>query len=380
MIDRILKQKIEQSLDLNKAIIILGARQTGKTTLLKAIFKDKEDLIWLNGDDQDTIALFDSTSAARLKTNFEKYKTIIVDEAQRIENVGVKFKLITDQIPEIQLVATGSSSFDLANKINEPLTGRKIELHLFPISFEEMAAQDGFIHENRLLPHRMVYGYYPEVVTAKGNEKELLKFISDSYLYKDILLWDKIKKSDKIVKLLQALAYQVGNEVSFNEISNLIGLDNQTVEKYIQLLEQIYIIFRLPAFSRNNRKELKRSRKIYFYDNGIRNALISDFRLLEMRNDIGALWENFLISERMKYKGYHNVWAQSYFWRTHDQQEIDYIEEMDGTLYAYEFKWNASKNPKLPKTFSRTYPNHEFKVISPDNYEEFVMKNEGNMS
>ena len=373
MIERILKQKIEQSLELNKAIIILGARQTGKTTLLKMIFKDKEDLIWLNGDDQDTIALFDSTSAARLKTNFEKYKTIIVDEAQRIENVGVKFKLITDQIPEIQLVATGSSSFDLANKINEPLTGRKIELHLFPISFEEMAAQDGFIHENRLLPHRMVYGYYPEVVTAKGNEKELLKFISDSYLYKDILLWDKIKKSDKIVKLLQALAYQVGNEVSFNEISNLIGLDNQTVEKYIQLLEQIYIIFRLPAFSRNNRKELKRSRKIYFYDNGIRNALISDFRLLEMRNDIGALWENFLISERMKYKGYHNVWAQSYFWRTHDQQEIDYIEEMDGTLYAYEFKWNASKNPKLPKTFSRTYPNHEFKVISPDNYEEFVM-------
>ena len=261
----------------------------------------------------------------------------------------------------------------LANKINEPLTGRKIELHLFPISFEEMAVQDGFIHENRLLPHRLVYGYYPEVVTAKGNEKELLKFISDSYLYKDILLWDKIKKSDKIVKLLQALAYQVGNEVSFNEISKLIGLDNQTVEKYIQLLEQIYIIFRLPAFSRNNRKELKRSRKIYFYDNGIRNALISDFRLLEMRNDIGVLWENFLISERMKYKGYHNVWAQSYFWRTHDQQEIDYIEEMDGTLYAYEFKWNASKNTKLPKTFSRTYPNHEFKVISPDNYEEFVM-------
>ena len=377
MIDRILKQKIEQSLKFNKAIIILGARQTGKTTLLKSIFKEKEDLIWLNGDDQDTIALFDSTSAARLKTNFEKYKTIIVDEAQRIENVGIKFKLITDQIPEIQLVATGSSSFDLANKINEPLTGRKIELHLFPISFEEMAAQDGFIHENRLLPHRLVYGYYPEVVTAKGNEKELLKFISDSYLYKDILLWDKIKKSDKIVKLLQALAYQVGSEVSFNEISKLIGLDNQTVEKYIQLLEQIYIIFRLPAFSRNNRKELKRSRKIYFYDNGIRNALISDFRLLEMRNDIGALWENFLISERMKYNGYHNVWAQSYFWRTHDQQEIDYIEEMDGTLFAYEFKWNASKNPKLPKTFSRTYPNHEFKVISPDNYEEFVMNIKG---
>ncbi len=377
MIDRILKQKIEQSLKLNKAIIILGARQTGKTTLLKMIFKDKKDLIWLNGDDHDTIALFDSTSAARLKTNFENYKTIIVDEAQRIADVGIKFKLITDQIPEIQLVATGSSSFDLANKINEPLTGRKVELHLFPISFEEMAKQDGFIQENRLLPHRLVYGYYPEIVTAKGKEKELLKYISDSYLYKDILLWDKIKKSDKIVKLLQALAYQVGSEVSFNEISKLIGLDNQTVEKYIQLLEQIYIIFRLPAFSRNNRKELKRSRKIYFYDNGIRNALISDFRLLEMRNDIGALWENFLMSERMKYKSYHNVWAQSYFWRTHDQQEIDYVEDMDGTLYAYEFKWNKNKNPKLPKTFSRTYPNHEFKVISPDNYEEFIMGVEG---
>lgn len=317
--------------------------------------------------------MFNSASATRLKANFGKYKTIIVDEAQRIENVGIKFKLITDQIPELQLVATGSSSFDLANKINEPLTGRKVELHLFPISFEEIVSKNGFINENRLLPHRLVYGFYPEVVMAKGNEKELLKYIADSYLYKDILLWEKINKSDKIVKLLQALAFQVGSAVSYNEIGKLIGLDNQTVEKYILLLEQIYIVFRLPAFSRNSRKELKRSRKIYFYDNGIRNALISDFRILELRNDIGALWENFLMSERMKYKAYHNVWAQSYFWRTHDQQEIDYVEDMDGTLFAFEFKWNKHKSSKLPKTFSRAYPNHEFKVICQDNYEEFIM-------
>lgn len=300
--------------------------------------------------------MFNSASATRLKANFGKYKTIIVDEAQRIENVGIKFKLITDQIPELQLVATGSSSFDLANKINEPLTGRKVELHLFPISFEEIVSKNGFINENRLLPHRLVYGFYPEVVMAKGNEKELLKYIADSYLYKDILLWEKINKSDKIVKLLQALAFQVGSAVSYNEIGKLIGLDNQTVEKYILLLEQIYIVFRLPAFSRNSRKELKRSRKIYFYDNGIRNALISDFRILELRNDIGALWENFLMSERMKYKAYHNVWAQSYFWRTHDQQEIDYVEDMDGTLFAFEFKWNKHKSSKLPKTFSVLIP------------------------
>ncbi len=373
MVKRILLNEIKKKIGTKKSIILFGARQTGKTTLLKELFSGKDDVLWLNGDDLDTHKIFETTSATRLKASFANYKFIIVDEAQRIKNIGLKFKLITDQMPDLQLIATCSSAFELANKINEPLTGRKFEFKIFPISFEEMVNQHGFIEENRLLPHRLVFGYYPEVITSAGKEKEMLKLISDSYLYKDILQWDKIKKTDKLLKLLQALAYQLGSEVSYNELSKIVGLDNQTIEKYIQLLEQVYIIFRLPSFSRNHKKELSKSRKIYFYDNGIRNALIADFRLLEMRTDIGALWENFLISERLKLINYNNIWTNTYFWRTQNQQEIDYIEEMDGTLYAYEFKWNANKNTKLPKTFSRTYPNHEFKVISPDNYEEFVM-------
>ncbi len=373
MVKRILLNEIKKKIGTKKSIILFGARQTGKTTLLKELFSGKDDVLWLNGDDLDTHKIFETTSATRLKASFANYKFIIVDEAQRIKNIGLKFKLITDQMPDLQLIATCSSAFELANKINEPLTGRKFEFKIFPISFEEMVNQHGFIEENRLLPHRLVFGYYPEVITSAGKEKEMLKLISDSYLYKDILQWDKIKKTDKLLKLLQALAYQLGSEVSYNELSKIVGLDNQTIEKYIQLLEQVYIIFRLPSFSRNHKKELSKSRKIYFFDNGIRNALIADFRLLEMRTDIGALWENFLISERLKLINYNNIWTNTYFWRTQNQQEIDYIEEMDGTLYAYEFKWNANKNTKLPKTFSRTYPNHEFKVISPDNYEEFVM-------
>ena len=372
MIKRIIEKQIIEKINNQKAIIIFGARQTGKTTLVKSIFSEYSDVLWLNGDDVDTHALFESSSAERLKLSFAKYKFVILDEAQRIENIGIKLKLITDQMPEIQLIATGSSSFELANRINEPLTGRKWEFNLFPISFAEMVDYHGFIEENRLMPHRLVYGYYPEVVTSKAYEKEVLKQISDSYLYKDILQWDKIKKSDKLIKLLKTLAYQVGSEVSYNELSKIIGIDNQTIEKYIDLLEQLFIIFRLNSFSRNHRKELSRSKKIYFYDNGIRNALIADFRLVESRNDIGALWENFIISERIKYLKYNNIWANIYFWRTRNQQEIDFIEERDGVLYAYEFKWNINKKPKLSTTFSKTYPNHKYSIINPDNYETFI--------
>ncbi len=372
MIDRILQKEILKKIGSGKALILLGARQTGKTTLLRTVFGRRKDVLWLDGDEADTRALFEYASSTRLKANLANHKIIVVDEAQRIDNVGLKFKLITDQIPDVQLVASGSSSFDLANKINEPLTGRKWEYQLFPISYEEMVAHHGFMEEIRLLPHRLVYGYYPEVVEAKGQEKEVLRQLSDSYLYKDILLWENIKKSEKLLKLMQALAFQLGNEVSYNELGKTIGLDNQTVEKYIQLLEQTFIVFRLPAFSRNLRKELKRSRKIYFYDNGIRNALIADFRLAELRTDIGALWENFLISERMKYTGYRNIWANSYFWRTQDQQEIDYLEERDGKLFAFEFKWNKNKKARLSKTFSKAYPQHEFMLINPDNFESFI--------
>jgi len=235
-----------------------------------------------------------------------------------------------------------------------------------------MVNHHGLLEENRLLPHRLIYGFYPEVVSNQGNENEILKQLSDSYLYKDILMWGRIKKPDKLVKLLQALAYQLGSEVSYNNLASFLGIDNQTVEKYIQLLEQTFIIFRLPAFSRNHRKELKRGRKIYFFDNGIRNALLANFMLPELRTDIGALWENFIISERIKYLHYNNLWANSYFWRTQDQQEIDYIEERNGILYAFEIKWSTTKKPSLSKSFANTYPQHEYHIISLENYEQFL--------
>lgn len=374
MISRLVQKLIEIKMSDNKAVIIFGARQTGKTTLLNILFNKNENVLWLNGDEPDTLALFENSNSNRLKIIFSNYKIVVIDEAQRIADIGLKMKLITDQIKDVKLIVTGSSSFELANKVKEPLTGRKWEFHMYPISFAEMSNHHGFLEENRLLPHRLVYGYYPEVVNAVGNEKEVLNQLADSYLYKDVLMWQNIKKSDKLIKLMQALSFQLGNEVSYTELGSIVGLDNQTVEKYIQLLEQSFIIFRLSAFSRNHRKELKKAKKIYFYDNGIRNALIANFNLFELRNDKGALWENFLISERMKYRSYNNLSANTYFWRTQDQQEIDYIEEREGKLFAYEFKWNAKRKSRISKTFTRTYSEHEFQVVNPENYESFIMR------
>ena len=285
--------------------MLFGPRQVGKTTLLESLVKEKKNVRWLNADDSDVQVIFDLPSSSVLKREFANVKILVIDEAQRIKDVGMKLKLITDQLKDIQLIVTGSSAFELANKVNEPLTGRKWEYHLYPISYEEMVNHHGLLEERRLLNHRLVYGYYPDVVTASGDEKQILKQLSDSYLYKDILIWGKIKKSEKLVKLLQALAFQLGNQVSYNELAKTVGLDNETIESYIQLLEQAFIIFRLGSFNRNLRTELKKSRKIYFYDNGIRNALIANFQQVELRQDIGALWENFLISERMKYNAYH---------------------------------------------------------------------------
>lgn len=372
MLKRTIHKSIEDGLFDGKAIIIMGARQTGKTTLLKQIFENYESVKWFNADEPDVIQIFENPTSTRLKSIFGNCSIVIVDEAQRIENVGLKFKLITDMLPDIQLVATGSSSFDLANKVNEPLTGRKWEYQLFPVSFQEMINHHGILEEKRMLPHRLVFGYYPEVVVSHGKEQKVLKEITESYLYKDVLAFDSINKSDKLIKLLQALAFQVGSEVSYNELGKTVGLDNETVEKYILILERAYIIFRLGAFSRNLRKELKRGRKIYFYDNGIRNALIANYSMPELRQDIGALWENFIISERKKYLHYNEIWTNCYFWRTQDQQEIDYIEERDGILYATEIKWNPLKTSKAPVTFTRAYPNNEFSIVTRNDYEAFI--------
>ena len=373
MIERLLYKTIENKLFAGKIIILTGARQVGKTTLLKQLLRQKEGVLWLNGDELQVQNLFANASADRLLSEFSNSKIVILDEAQRIENIGLRLKLIADSDSEVQVIATGSSAFELANKVNEPLTGRKWEYQMFPLSFGEMVAHHGKLKEMRMLPRRIIYGYYPEVVTNDGNEVEILKLLTDAYLYKDILSWESIKHPDKLQTLLRALAYQVGSQVSYNELSQMCSMDSKTVERYINLLEQCYIIFRLPSFSRNLRHELKSSRKIYFYDNGIRNALIADYRAPEVRQDIGALWENFVIAERMKSNGYYHRWVNCYFWRTKQQQEIDYLEEGGGKLHAYEMKWNPRAKASITKTFTEAYPNSEFQVITPDNIEDLLL-------
>ncbi len=373
MIERLLYKTIENKLFVGKIIILTGARQVGKTTLLKQLLRQKEGVLWLNGDELQVQNLFANASADRLLSEFSNSKIVILDEAQRIENIGLRLKLIADSDSEVQVIATGSSAFELANKVNEPLTGRKWEYQMFPLSFGEMVEHHGKLKEMRMLPRRIIYGYYPEVVTNDGNEVEILKLLTDAYLYKDILSWESVKHPDKLQTLLRALAYQVGSQVSYNELSQMCSMDSKTVDRYINLLEQCYIIFRLPSFSRNLRHELKSSRKIYFCDNGIRNALIADYRAPEVRQDIGSLWENFVVAERMKSNEYYHRWVNRYFWRTKQQQEIDYLEESGGELHAYEMKWNPRAKASITKTFTEAYPNSEFQVITPDNISDFLL-------
>ena len=372
MIKRQIEDLINNHTGKGKAVIILGARQVGKTTVLEKMFSGRKDVLWLDGDEPQVKAAFQNISSDRLKAVIGDHKVLLIDEAQNIEEVGQKLKLVTDLIKDVQLIVSGSSSFELADKLNEPLTGRKREFNLYPVSYKEMSDHHGLLKEAGMLKHRLVYGYYPETVTSPGKEKKVLKELLNSYLYKDVLKWGKLKKSERILKLLQAIAFQVGNEVSYSELGTITGLDKQTVESYIQLLEQAFVVFRLGAFSRNLRKELSRSRKIYFYDNGIRNALINNFSDIELREDRGRLWENFLISERIKYLNYRELWVSQYFWRTYDQQEIDYIEESDGEFSAYEFKWNAYKKKKIPEIFMKQYKVRKAQIITPENFENFV--------
>jgi predicted AAA+ superfamily ATPase len=374
MIQRHLKRNIEKYLFKKKVIILYGARQTGKTTLMEQILAPyREDTLFLNGDDADTREMFTNLNSTQLVPIIGKSKIVLIDEAQRIPETCLVIKIIHDNFKNVQLIATGSSSFDLANKINEPLTGRKFEFTLYPLSFNEMADHHGFLIEKRLLEHRLIYGYYPDIAVNMGNEKKLLKSLASSFLYKDLLTLETIKKPVLLEKILFALALQIGNEVSYNELAVLLNSDKETIEKYIDLLEKTGVIFRLGALSRNVRNEIKQGRKIYFMDNGIRNAVLGNFSPLPARTDKGALWENFLVSERVKYLGNNEMDVKSWFWRTTQQQEIDYIEEWDNKLYAFEFKWNPHKKVRLSKTFSNTYANHEFKVVTPENFQEFVI-------
>ncbi len=373
MVSRKITQQINKDLFRGKAIIILGARQVGKTTLTKTILENhKKDALVFNGDDSDIREIFYKPTAARMKNIVGNNEIVVFDEAQRIPNIGIIMKLFTDQVQNIQVIATGSSSLQLANILNEPLTGRKYEHLLYPLSFAEMVDHHGLVEEMRQLKHRLVFGYYPEIVNTPGEEIRLLKLLTGSYLYKDIFAMNKVKKPLLLDKLVRALALQVGSEVSYNELSQLIGIDKGTVETYIDLLEKTFILFRLDAYSGNLRNEIKKGKKVYFYDNGILNTIIGNFTPVELRPDIGALWENYIISERIKSNAYSGFYGKSYFWRTTQQQEIDYIEEADGKLNAYEFKWNPKKKARFPKTFLNAYNIESTMVVTPENIDAFL--------
>jgi len=373
MINRALQSTIEQRMFQGKAIILVGSRQTGKTTLLNMIAeKQSEPILFWNCDEPETRDFLTDTNISALKLAIGEHKIVIIDEAQNVDNIGLTLKLIIDNFKDIQILATGSSSFDLRNQLNEPLTGRKLEYQLFPISSAEIIASKGLLEEKRLLESRLIYGSYPDIIMQQKDAKELLLNLAGSYLYKDILSMEDVRKPVLLDKLLVALALQTGSEVSYNELAKTVQADSKTVEKYIELLERCYVVFRLHAFSRNLRNELKKSRKIYFYDTGIRNAILQNFAPLNLRQDIGALWENFFIAERIKRNHYNRHYARIYFWRTIQQQEIDFIEESDGQITAFEIKWNENKKVKFPASFISTYAIKDTFVVTPNNYLDYL--------
>jgi uncharacterized protein len=370
MYSRYLSNRITKRIDSGKAILVIGPRQVGKTTLIESILASKEYLL-LNGDDPKTRTLLIEPNTEQIRTILGKYKYVFIDESQRIEGIGLTMKIITDRFKHIQLFASGSSSFDLSNKINEPLTGRKWEYQLFPISWEEYEDHHGYLFAEQNLENRLLYGFYPDVLNNVGDEISILRNLVSSYLYKDILSFADIRKPDVLDKLVQALAIQLGSEVNYSELAQVVNVDKNTVAKYIDILEKGYIVFKLGCFSRNIRNEIKTNKKIYFYDNGIRNMVIGNFNPIPLRTDKGALWENFLISERIKQIEYKQSLARTYFWRTKQQQEVDFVEENAGEIWGFEFKWQKKKNQKLPKTFIEAY-NANTKVIDKDNFREFV--------
>jgi len=380
LIKRQLQQIIKERLFRGKAIILIGARQVGKTTLFEQILNDpdvgvsKEQILKIYCDDADNRSMIENANLAELRQQLAGKRIVMIDEAQRIKGIGLTLKLITDHFKDIQLLATGSSSLMLQGALNEPLTGRKFEFYLYPFSTQELLNEGNMLLVRQTFENRLIYGSYPDVVAGMDNPRETLVNLSGSYMYQDLLSMEGVRKPVLIEKLLVALALQVGSEVSYSELAQTIGTDNKTVEKYVDLLEKCFIVFRLNGLSRNLRSELKKAKKIYFYDNGVRNAVIQQFMPLAVRNDVGQLWENFFISERIKRNHYTRHYCNIYFWRTQMQQEIDYIEECDGTMTAFEIKWNTKKaNARFPQSFLDSYDVKETVVITPDNYLDWLV-------
>jgi len=371
MIKRLLEAEIMKRIDSGKAIVLLGPRQTGKTTLMRQIAMGIGDFLLLDCDEYIIREKLENAGVEVLQQLTGNYKTVFIDEAQRVKNIGLTLKILVDRVGGKRILVSGSSALELANEINEPLTGRKWEYMLFPISWKELADHFGTLGALKQLEQRLIFGMYPDVITNRGDEEAILQQLSGSYLYKDLLSLNQIRKPDLLPKLLKALALQVGNEVNPFELANLLQVSRETVNTYIDLLEKAFIIFKLEPLSRNLRNEISTKRKIYFYDNGILNALIANYNPMGMRRDIGVLWENFLVAERHKYLLYNGITANTWFWRTTQQQEIDYIEERGGKFYAYEFKWNPSAKARASKTFINTY-NAAFVTVNRENFEKFL--------
>lgn len=372
MIQRTVQASIEARLFKGKVLVLYGPRQSGKTTVCKTILSKYKDSRYFLCDNPDVKEALTNKTATELATFFGKTGLVVLDEAQNILNIGSTLKLLIDAYPKLQIIATGSSSFDLSNKVVEPLTGRKYEFHLYPLSYGEVVSFEGKLEAQRKLEKMMIYGLYPDIyLNAEEAAQELIEEIKTAYLFKDILAYEDIRNSEALSKLLQMLALQIGSEVSYSELSKKIGLDIKTIQKYVDLLEKIFVIKKLPALSRNQRKEIYKSRKIYFYDLGIRNALIRNFNPLDIRADVGALWENFCVIEKMKTLSNHRQFANFYFWRTWQQQEIDLVIEKDGKMEAFEFKWNEDKT-FFPKLFSELYPNSTQLGVTKKDFEGYL--------
>lgn len=373
-IPRKLAKNITRFLRPNKVVVIYGPRRCGKTTFLTQYLTEiKEKYLFVSGEDINVQQYLGSQSITKLKNFVGDHTLLVVDEAHKVRNIGLNLKLIVDHTPGIRVIATGSASFDLSQQVGEPLTGRKFTLKLFPIAQLELVKIEKPYETAGLLEDRLIFGSYPEVITAIGNDERIryLKELVKSYLLKDVLELNGLRHSDALVKILQLLSFQIGQEVSYSEIASQVGVNSKTIQKYLELLEKVFVLFRVSGFSRNLRKETSKNPKYYFYDLGIRNTLINNFNTLEIRNDVGSLWENYLVIERLKNQEYSGIMSNNYFWRTYDRKEIDWIEERGGKICAYEFKWKNKKVP-APKDWMDNYPDSEFSVITRENYLDFI--------
>jgi len=374
MINRFYKNKINDLIQENKVLVLYGPRRVGKTTLIEEFLKEYKDKYFLGfGENKDLQDILNSQSINTIKTFFSGYELIVIDEAQKIPSIGEGLKLIVDHIPKVKVIATGSSSFDLSNKLGEPLTGRQNIIKLFPIAAMELKEESGPFDLLHKLNDFLIYGSYPEVLNCNNylDKINYLTSLRDSYLYKDILELKNIKNSTKILDLLRLLAFQIGQEVSLTELGNSLDLSKQTVERYLDLLEKTFVIINLRGYSGNLRKEVTKTSRYYFYDNGVRNSIINNFNNIEVRNDVGQLWENYLFIERIKKQNYKRIYSNNYFWRTYDQKEIDLVEEREGKLFGYEFKYKKN-NAKPPKEWIENYKNASFEIITKDNFIEFI--------